>query len=197
MPTDTKRGRKMPSNYFLNLAKTRKTTYEFSDKKVKQSDIKKILEAARWAPSCSNVQPWQFIVVKNKERISELMKTAFYGAFHTNPPIIIAIVLVNECWKDSEHRCDLDSKLGIYEGFLCIGMSALNMILEAQELGIASALLSPHQNIIKTLRGRKGDFIPLMVAFGYEKKKAFQKKRERKELKKLVSGEYFGRKMKL
>ena len=31
-------------NYFLDLAKARKTTYEFSDKNINESNIKKILE---------------------------------------------------------------------------------------------------------------------------------------------------------
>ena len=77
---------KSTEDNFFKLVKSRKTTYEFTDKKIKDADIKKILEAARWAPSCSNVQPWHFIVVKDKKRISDLMKLAFYGAFHSPPP---------------------------------------------------------------------------------------------------------------
>ena len=46
---------------FLSLSKSRRTTYEFSDKSVKDKDLNKILEAARWAPSCANSQPWKFI----------------------------------------------------------------------------------------------------------------------------------------
>jgi nitroreductase len=38
--------------------------------------IEKILEVARWAPSCKNSQPWELVVIKNQEtrtRIVELM----------------------------------------------------------------------------------------------------------------------------
>lgn len=187
----------MQSCNFLKLAKTRKTTYEFSDKNVNFGTLKKILEAARWAPSCSNTQPWHFIVVKDEKRITEMMKTAFYGEFHTNPPLLIAIVMVKECWKGGRNMLHEGTKLGVYDAFLSIGMAALNMALEAHELGISSAFLSPHDNISRILKIRKGDYVPVMVALGYEKKKAFQKEKKRKDLKGMVSGEYFGRKMRL
>lgn len=39
----------------------------FSDQKISNDSLLKILEAARWAPSSSNLQPWQFIVGKKEE----------------------------------------------------------------------------------------------------------------------------------
>lgn len=181
---------------FLTLAKKRKTTYEFTDKKVKNSDIKKILEAGRWAPSCSNSQPWHFIVIKNKNRLEELMKIANYGDFHTDPALIIVLVLKSE-YFGGEHRCVKNEKLGIYESYLCTAMSAVSMVFEAQDTGIDSCLLTPEQNAVsKILKLKKGDIAPVMIGFGYEKKGAFQKKRERKELKELVSYEHYGRKKK-
>ncbi len=71
-------------------------------------------------------------------------------------------------------------------------MPALSMVFEAQELGINTAIITPEMDAIsKLLKLRKGDSVPLVVAFGYEKKGAFQNKRERKPLKELVSYETF------
>ena len=78
---------------FLELAKKRKTTYEFGNKKIKDSDLKKILEAGRWAPSCSNSQPWHFIIIKNNYLIEKLIMTANYGDIHNEPSVMIAGVL--------------------------------------------------------------------------------------------------------
>lgn len=184
-------------NYFLKLAKTRKTVYEFSDKKVKNKDIQKILEAARWAPSCSNAQPWHFIVVKEKERISSLMKTTFYGGFHSDPPLLIAVVLDSAHWEASEHRCIKNAKLGTIEAYLSTAMPALSMVFQAEDLGIDSCILTPEQeSSSKILRLRKRDQVPIMIGFGYEKKGAFQKKRERNPLHDSVSYEVFGRSVK-
>ena len=182
----------MVDNYFLKLAKARKTTYEFRDKKVKGVDINKILDAGRWAPSCSNFQPWHFIVIQDKNKISNLMKITSYGAFHTDPTLIIALIVKLECWEKGEYRCIKNNKITVDEVNLCVSMAALNMVLEAEDIGINSAILTPEKNSSsKILRLRKGDLIPIMVGFGYERKEAFQKKRERKQLKELVSYEFF------
>ncbi len=180
-------------DYFLNMAKARKTTYEFSDREVKDSDIKKILDAARWAPSCSNIQPWRFVVVKNKVQISKLMKTATFGAFHSDPALIIAVILDRDCWENAYYSFIKNAKLGVYEAYLCAAMPALSIVFEAQELGINSAMLTPKQEEASDiLKIRENDAIPVMIGLGYEKAGAFQKSRIRKDIKLLTSGEYFG-----
>ena len=42
---------KTDGNYFLKLVKARKSTYEFNDKKLNASYVKKILEAGQLAQS--------------------------------------------------------------------------------------------------------------------------------------------------
>ena len=115
---------------FLRLTKARKTTYEFSDKQVEDFDINNILEAGRWAPSCSNTQPWHFIVIKNKETIKKLMMTANYGDFHTDPPLMIALVLLTENCPGEGHSCFRGKDSGTYDSYMSVGMSALNMDLD-------------------------------------------------------------------
>ena len=52
---------------FLSLVKTRRSTRRFKADPIPDEDLEKIIEAARWAPSGANSQPWEFIVVKDKE----------------------------------------------------------------------------------------------------------------------------------
>lgn len=126
------------------------------------------------------------------------MKTASFGAFHSDPPLLIALVLSFQCWESSEHRCIKNDKLGTIEAYLCIAMPALNICLEALDLGIDSCMLTPEmKNTSRILKLRKGDMVPLIVGLGYEKKGVFQKPRDRKELKELTYGEYFGGEIKL
>ena len=42
----------------------------FADKPVEPNKLRSLLEAARWAPSCFNEQPWHFIVA-TKEKPEE------------------------------------------------------------------------------------------------------------------------------
>ena len=113
----------------------------------------------------------------------------------TTPPLIIALALNYQCWEESEHRCVKNAKVGTTDALLCIAMTALNMIFEAQELGIQTSFLTPETNeILKLLKMRKDGSIPLLIGFGYEKKRAFQKERMRKPLKEMISYEtYLGR----
>ena len=60
---------------FLALVKARHTCRGFKNDPVPEGAIEKILEAARWAMSGANSQPWEFIVVKNPETIRALYKT--------------------------------------------------------------------------------------------------------------------------
>lgn len=55
------------ADQLLKLIKSRRSVRSFSDGSVPDGDIEKMLEAARWAPSGSNLQNWQFIVIRSKE----------------------------------------------------------------------------------------------------------------------------------
>lgn len=48
----------------LSLIKNRWSPRGYSDKEVSDESLRKIFEAARWAPSSANEQPWRFILGK-------------------------------------------------------------------------------------------------------------------------------------
>lgn len=52
---------------FLELARERRSVRKFKPDPIPDECIEKILEAARWAMSGANAQPWEFIVIKDKE----------------------------------------------------------------------------------------------------------------------------------
>jgi len=47
---------------------TRRSVRQFADQPVSDEAIEKILRAAMNAPSASNQQPWQFVVIKKREK---------------------------------------------------------------------------------------------------------------------------------
>jgi 5,6-dimethylbenzimidazole synthase len=51
----------------LSLVKERRSCRRFKPDPIPDEMVNQILEAARWAPSGANTQPWDFIVVKKKE----------------------------------------------------------------------------------------------------------------------------------
>jgi nitroreductase len=60
---------------FLALVRARHTCRGFRPDALPEGAIEKILEAARWAMSGANSQPWEFIVVRNPETIRQLYRT--------------------------------------------------------------------------------------------------------------------------
>jgi Nitroreductase len=48
---------------FFDLVKNRRSIRKYKTQSVDKDDILKILDAANWAPSAMNWQPWEFIVV--------------------------------------------------------------------------------------------------------------------------------------
>jgi len=59
-------------NEIMANIKNRRSRRSFLDKNIPDAVIEEILEAARYAPSALNKQPWKFIVVSNKDVIRQL-----------------------------------------------------------------------------------------------------------------------------
>jgi nitroreductase len=57
---------------FLELVKKRHTCRRFRPDPIPEGHVEKLLEAARWAMSGANAQPWEFIVVRHPETIRTL-----------------------------------------------------------------------------------------------------------------------------
>jgi nitroreductase len=52
---------------FIELIKSRRSIRKYQDKPVSNEILQKLLEAAQWAPSAHNNQPWEFIIIKDEE----------------------------------------------------------------------------------------------------------------------------------
>jgi nitroreductase len=64
----------MDYDSFLELVKNRRTIRRFKPDPVPDENVDKIIEAARWAPSGFNSQPWEFVVIKDKKLKADVMQ---------------------------------------------------------------------------------------------------------------------------
>ena len=113
---------------FLTLAKERYSCRYFSDKKVEQEKIDKILEAARLAPTGRNSQSQRILVLTDETELGKLSGCTSYG---WNAPLVMIICYdKNECW----HR-DIDDFDG---GAQDICIVTTHMMLEVTDLGLGS-----------------------------------------------------------
>jgi nitroreductase/ketosteroid isomerase-like protein len=60
----------------FNTIINRRTVRKFKDTPVPREHILKILDAARFAPTAGNQQPWKFLVIQNREKLDQLQEEA-------------------------------------------------------------------------------------------------------------------------
>lgn len=74
---------------FFETVKKRKSVRSYLQTPIPDEDFRKILDAARLAPSAGNIQPWHFITVKDKDKRARIAKGCRYGKFLSESPIVI------------------------------------------------------------------------------------------------------------
>jgi len=71
--------------------KTRRSIRVFTDKPVTDREVKKLIEAARWAPSAGNIQPWEFIIVKDPKVKHGLCEAAMNQTLIEQASVVIVV----------------------------------------------------------------------------------------------------------
>jgi nitroreductase len=81
-------------NEVLKTIKNRRTIRRFNPNPIDEEMLQVILEAGRWAPSFSNLQPWKFIVIKEQGLKNALDKAARESVLHlgiNEAPVVILV----------------------------------------------------------------------------------------------------------
>jgi nitroreductase len=68
----------MNSAGLLQIMKKRRSVRVYKTGKVTEQQLETILEAARWAPSGANTQPWEFVVTRDREKMKRA-REIFYN----------------------------------------------------------------------------------------------------------------------
>jgi len=142
------------------LIKNRWSPYKFSDRSVTREELLSLLEAARWAPSSYNEQPWRFIIA-SREQTQEFKK------------LLSCLVQANQEWAKNASvlvlgithltfdRTGKENKAAIHD----LGAAVSHLSFEATTRGI-----SVHQMIgIEPQKARQVYTIPedyeVLIAF--------------------------------
>ena len=79
----------------LEAVKGRRSIRAFKNQDVPAEIVEGLIDAARWAPSAGNIQPWEFIIVRKPEIKRKLVKAALGQMFIEEAPVVI-VVCANE-----------------------------------------------------------------------------------------------------
>ncbi len=115
-----------------SILRQRYSCRSFSPDPMAEADLAWVLEAARWAPSAGNLQPWRFVVVKGGTARQQLARAAGQD-FLAAAPVVIAVCAVAE---ESAARYGRRGR-----SLYCLQDTAAatqNILLAATELGLGS-----------------------------------------------------------
>ncbi|MDZ8189288.1 MAG: nitroreductase family protein [Nostoc sp. ChiSLP02] len=113
-----------------DLIRHRWSPRAFADRPVEQDKLLSLLEAARWAPSSYNYQPWSFIVATKDDttEYNRLLSTLveFNQGWAINAPVLILAVakIRNDDGKTNRHA------------FHDVGLALENLIIQATSLDL-------------------------------------------------------------
>jgi nitroreductase len=113
------------------LLAQRWSPYAFDDRPVAEADIRSLFEAARWAPSSYNEQPWSYIVAskgeaEDFERLLSCLVDANQAWAKAAPVLVLCVVSLRFARNGKENRAAVHD----------LGLAAGNLVMEATARGL-------------------------------------------------------------
>ncbi len=173
----------MPKNQVLEAIKSRRAIRSYEDKPVPETAIETMLEAATYAPTAINLQPWKFTIVASKTEMKRLSDIAKPTLLRTLPDAgNPALAALKKSLSDPKYNVFYEAPLLIFVsaapsrfGVYDCTMAAQNMMLAAYSLGIGSCWIGTAVGLandpkIKAELGIPDDHeVHAAVIFGYPK----------------------------
>lgn len=137
----------------------RRSVRAYTDAPISEENIKTLLEAAMAAPSASNLKPWHFVVVSDRQALIGLAEAHPYAKMLFQAPLCVAV-----CGDTS-----------ISERYWVQDCSAAteNLLLAATALGLGSVWLGVYPRperiaVVRKFLGLPEAVVPLnLIAIGY------------------------------
>lgn len=135
----------------------RRSVRKYKPVPVPEELINKLLEAAMYAPSAMNLQPWHFVVCRDRDVLSKLMSVHPYSKMLSTAPVCIIV-----CGSRDNQYYPQD----------CAAATE-NILLEACELGLGTCWMGvtprpERMDCISTVLGLPDEIAPFnMIAVGY------------------------------
>jgi len=153
----------------MSAIEERTSTRHYLPDEIDEEVIHDILEAAHEAPSAGNLQPWEFYVVKDKEKIEELATAAYEQDWLAEAPVVIAVcglahISANKYGKRGADLYVVQDTAAAVE----------NMLLAAEEHDLGSCWVGAFaENKVKEILQIKEESWPVaLVSLGYSQEEA-------------------------
>ena len=89
----------MPEPLFYPAVESRRTVRDFLPEAVPQDVLDRCLDAARLAPSSSNLQPWEFVVIRDPKIRNQANAVCLDQQPARTAPLLVALVMHRDTWR--------------------------------------------------------------------------------------------------
>lgn len=161
-------------NEVLRAIQERRSIRSFKTDPVEPEKIEAILEAARWAPSGKNTQPWRLVLVESQEKREQLGRLVTQMDMIRTAPVTIAVLLDTEAGYDR------------IKDIQAIGACAQNILLAAHSLGLGACWIGRvrDEQVEQVLGAKEHEELMMLIPIGCPKDSP--PPRDRKPLAELV-----------
>jgi len=130
----------------MNMIFKRTSVRKYTTEPVSSEEIEMLLKAGMAAPSAMNIQPWEFVVVQDRENLNKIMKIHPYSAMLKEAPL--AIIVCADIEKTA-YKGFAEKKYWIQD----CSAATQNIMLQAAEMDLGSVWLGtyPKENFYKTI----------------------------------------------
>jgi nitroreductase len=130
----------------LKAIYTRRSIRKYMDDPVDDGLVHEVICAAMMAPSAGNSQPWQFVIVRDRQKLEAIGTGHLYASLAGKAPVAILV-----CGEPEKEK---------HEGFWIQDCAAAtqNMLLAAHSLGLGAVWLGiyPREERVKSMRSLFG-----------------------------------------
>jgi nitroreductase len=125
--------KKAKTNYeIMPLIAERWSPVLFSDKQIEEEKLMQVFEAARWAPSSRNEQPWRFIYAHNgTPEFNKMIEALMEGNQDWAKDVPVLVIVLSEKFSSFNGE-------PMFHYMYDTGAASMQMQLQALELGIYS-----------------------------------------------------------
>jgi nitroreductase len=157
----------------IDMLRSRRSIRKYKATPVEDEKLNTVLEAARWAPSAGNRQPWEFVVAKDPSIRRRIADVAPYGGFIADAPVMIAVVV--DPGKDPTHYVE--------DG----AIATTHIMLAAHSLDLGTcwvgAFGSPYEDEAKRVLGIPANLRVLsLISLGYPAEERTSTRKDPREI---------------
>ena len=138
---------------FASLIKQRRSTRKFTEEPLTPEQVEAILKAGLMAPSSKRSNPWQFIVVEDKEMLQKLAHCKNGGSAFLEgcslAVVVCADVMASDVWVEDA------------------SVASIYMQLQAEDLGLGSCWCQIRNRVTEDERD-SNDYVRFMLQIPYQ-----------------------------